>query len=114
MTPTPEPVLDEPVPLSPGNGSIVASEGELLLSWTSVGILEPDQYYVVTLKAGDDDAPTAVYWTKSTTWRLPTEYRGTTRAGVDFTWRVQVRHGGPEAPGQMASPPSEQFRFTWQ
>ncbi len=114
MTPTPEPVLDQPVPLSPGNGSIVASEGELLLSWTSVGILEPDQYYVVTLKAGDDDAPTAVYWTKSTTWRLPSEYRGTTRAGVDFTWRVQVRHGSPEAPGQTASPPSEQFRFTWQ
>ncbi len=114
LTPTPEPVLDAPSLLSPSKGSILTGEREILLSWTSIGILEPDEYYVVTLKAGDDITPTAVYWTKSTTWRLPAEYRGTTRAGVDFTWYVQVRHGSPDAPGEMASPPSERSRFTWQ
>ena len=31
------------------------------------------------------------WWTKGTTWRLPAEYRGTSQAGVDFNWQVQVR-----------------------
>lgn len=113
QTPTPEPVRDAPLPLSPGNGSIVAGENEVLLSWTSVGILDPDEFYVVTLKAGEDEAPAAVQWTKATTWRLLAEYRGTARAGMDFYWRVQVRHGSAEEPGAPGSPPSQQFRFTW-
>jgi LysM repeat protein len=112
-TSTAEPALAAPVLLGPANGSVLAGQAEVLLNWTSVGILEPDQYYVVTLTAGDERGPTTTWWTKATTWRMPPEYRGKNGASIDYRWRVQVRHGSAEAPGLIASPSSDEFRFTW-
>jgi LysM repeat protein len=113
-TPTPEPDLDAPLLLAPANGSILSGQNEVLLSWTSVGILAPDQSYVVTLTEGDERGPTAEWWTKATTLRMPEQYRGTGGASRDYRWRVQVRYGSKENPGRAASPPSQEFRFTWQ
>jgi hypothetical protein len=53
------------------------------------------------------------WWTKGTTWRLPAEYRGTSQAGVDFNWQVQVRTDAEGRPGAAASPLSAERRFTW-
>lgn len=112
-TPTVKPSLKAPALLSPPDGSILTGQSEVALTWMSAGILEPDEWYVVTLMAGEEPRPAAVWWAKTTTWRVPAEYRGTARAGIDFTWQVQVRRGSPEQPGPAVSPSSVVRRFTW-
>ena len=112
-SPTPVPGLGAPVLLTPADGSVLTGQDSVLLSWTSVGILEPDQWYVVTLRNSERNTAAVTWWTKGTTWRLGPEFRGTSQAGVDFTWRVQVRAGSPELPGDAASPQSAERRFTW-
>jgi LysM repeat protein len=112
-SPTPVPGLKAPALLTPADGAVLTGQENVLLSWTSVGILQPDQWYVVTLRNSERNTAAVTWWTKGTTWRLGPEYRGTTQAGVDFTWRVQVRAGSAEQPGAAASPASAERRFTW-
>jgi LysM repeat protein len=112
-TATPIPGLGAPNLLTPGDGAIITGEDSVLLTWTSVGVLEPDEWYVVTLMAPEKETPVASWWTKSTTWRLPVDYRPNGSAGHDYTWRVQVRRGGSDKPGEATSPVSATRRFTW-
>ena len=112
-SPTPVPGLRSPALLTPADGAVLTGQDSVLLNWTSVGILKPDQWYMVTLKKNESATPAVTWWTKGTTWRLGPEYRGTTQAGVDYTWRVQVRAGSAEEPGDAASPASVERRFTW-
>ena len=112
-TPTPIPGLNAPNLLMPGDGAIITNEDSVLLTWTSVGVLDADEWYVVTLMAPDKETAVASWWTKSTTWRLPIEFRPSGSAGHDYEWRVQVRRGGSEQPGEATSPSSATRRFTW-
>jgi LysM repeat protein len=112
-SPTPVPGLRAPELLTPADGAVLTGQDSVLLNWTSVGILQADQWYVVTLKKDERNTPAITWWTKGTTWRLGPEYRGSTQAGIDYTWRVQVRAGSAEAPGDAASPASKERRFTW-
>ncbi len=111
--PTPTPGLAAPQLLTPGDAAIITGEDAVLLSWTSVGVLAQDEWYVVTLKSPEKDTLIATWWTKSTSWRLPADYRPTGSAGVDYTWRVQVRTGDADQPGDTVSPLSAARRFTW-
>jgi LysM repeat protein len=112
-TSTPVPGLVAPQPLTPGDATIIVGEDSLLLTWTSVGVLAPDEWYLVTLKAPEKERVIASWWTKNTSWRLPDEYRPTGNAGLDYLWLVQVRRGTSDRPGEFVSPPSETRRFTW-
>jgi LysM repeat protein len=100
--------------LAPADGSIVSSNDGILLSWTSTGTLGEGQYYVVTLRRGEEKKPLATRWTKSTSWRLPFDYRAGYKAPVDFTWQVQIRSGTPDAASEPLSQLSTSRRFTWQ
>jgi len=113
-TATPKPELRAPVLLSPPDAAIVSGQDAAVLSWASVGILGSDEWYVVTLRAGERNVAPVMWWTKGTLWRLPADYRGNSQAGVDFTWQVQVRKGSSEQPGEPISPASVERRFTWQ
>ncbi|MCX6031225.1 MAG: LysM peptidoglycan-binding domain-containing protein [Chloroflexi bacterium] len=121
-TPTPTRPLPTLVPVSgyrapalltPGDGSLQTSGDDLLLSWTSVGILAKDEWYVVTLTVPGNANPLAPYWTKATTWRLPRDYRPAVESAAELTWRVQVISGTPGKPGTPASPASTPRTFTW-
>jgi phage tail protein X len=112
-TPTEPPALRAPALLSPAEGAVLPAQEPIVLTWASVGILGADEWYVVTMKAVGDSVPVATWWTKSTSWRVPDEYRGRSDTGDDFTWQVQVRQGTPERPGASASPPSPVRLFTW-
>lgn len=112
-TPTEIPGLTAPNLLTPADGAIITGEDSVLLTWTSVGVLAPEEWYVVTLMSPEKETPVASWWTKSTTWRLPVDYRPSGNAGHDYTWRVQVRRGGSDQPGEPTSPVSETRRFTW-
>jgi LysM repeat protein len=112
-SPTPVPGLRAPALLTPAEGAVLTGQESVLLSWTSVGILQPDQWYVVTLRSNEGYSSGVTWWTKGTTWSLGPEFRGATQAGVDFRWRVQVRTGSAELPGAAASPASVERYFTW-
>jgi LysM repeat protein len=112
-TATPPPGLSAPMLLAPPDGATIAGEDSVLLSWTSVGVLGPEEWYVVTLKSPEKEIAVATWWTKSTSWRLPVDYRPKGSAGLDYSWRVQVRRGGQDKPGAAASPSSAARRFTW-
>lgn len=112
-TPIPAPTLAAPALLSPADRGVVYGEDAVLLSWTSVGTLKADEWYVVTIRGSSSLAPITTWWTKNTTWRLPAEYRGANSAGVDLIWRVQVWRGSADAGGAPTSPASVERRFTW-
>lgn len=110
-----------PALLTPPEGSLLTGAGDALLTWTSVGLLAENEWYVVTLTIGGDDGLEAPftkprvppYWTKGTSWRLPAEYRLPGPAATEFAWQVQVLTGSPERPEGPASPPSMTRHFTW-
>jgi LysM repeat protein len=112
-TVTPEPGLRAPALLMPPDGSVLSGEDAIVLSWTAVGVLAADEWYVVTLHPVERSTAPVTWWTKGTTWRLPAEYRGTSQAGVDFNWQAQVRTDAEGRPGAAASPLSAERRFTW-
>ncbi|HEX9117024.1 MAG TPA: LysM peptidoglycan-binding domain-containing protein [Anaerolineae bacterium] len=122
-TPTPPaatftPGAPRPTPalLTPGEGSTVSSGDQVLLSWTSVGILADDEWYVVTVSAGKGGDLLTPYWTKDTSWRLPLDYRPASALAVPFTWQVQIVRGRP---GQAdpkpvpVGPASIPHHFNW-
>jgi len=111
--PTPTPRMTAPQLLTPPDAAVISGESSVLLSWTSIGVLDRDEWYVVTLKSPEKNITIATWWTKSTSWRLPETYRPTGSAGLDYTWRVQVRGGDPDIPGPALSPFSLNRRFTW-
>lgn len=112
VTPTPERALAAPSLLAPASAAVLSGQAVVLLTWTSVGTLEETEFYVVTLRRADRELPVATFWTKGTTWRLQTQYRGDA-TGIEYAWSVQVRAGSAEQPGKTMSLPSETRRFTW-
>jgi LysM repeat protein len=112
-TPTEIPGLGPPQLLAPADASIIAGQDSVLLSWTSVGVLPADQWYVVTLKLPGKETPVATWWTRSSSWRLPADYRPAAGAALEYLWQVQVRSEGKDKAGSAVSPASEMRRFSW-
>ena len=141
-TATAGPRFGMPVPVGPTDGGLIAGSGDLLLTWTSVGVLSEDEWYVVTLVDSDASVePIPPHWTKSTNWRLPSDYRSGASGGtggmqsasageigaasasglsaatppaIEYTWQVQVVSGTPGKPGPVLSPSSPARKFVWQ
>ena len=121
LTPTPGPAWPAPTLLAPPDGT--AFEGAdtiILLNWTSVGILDEDEWYVVRARrSGAVAQQLPLVWTKTTSWRLPSEYY---IEGLEepqqFFWQVSIMRqtgvkddGAPT--GEEASPSSGTRTFFW-
>ncbi|MDQ4077039.1 MAG: LysM peptidoglycan-binding domain-containing protein [Chloroflexota bacterium] len=95
-TATPTPKYLEPIPLLPTDGSTwMHWEGKapLQLVWTSSGILQDDEFYVVRLRAVDEEDEVlwaATQWTKNPSWRLSTELIDAIDERVRLRWDVMV------------------------
>jgi LysM repeat protein len=123
-TPTPTPSSTPAPPyaaahlLSPGDGTVFEGEdAAVLLSWTSVGILQQDQAYLVELDTPVQITP-VTYTTQGTSWRLPAELRPTGRRRA-MSWRVTVVQRNNSASGESSDwepvgIPSETRHFVWQ
>ena len=81
-TPTEIPGLSAPQLLMPGDAATISGQDSVLLSWTSVGVLAPEEWYVVTLKSPEKATAIASWWTKNSSWRLPVDYRPTGQRGT--------------------------------
>jgi len=95
-----------PTLLTPADSAAIAAAEPALLTWASVGVLGKDEWYVVTLESPGVKTPNAPYWTKSTAWRLPGDYR----AG-NYAWQVQVLAGRPGSASKPLSAPSSIRHF---
>lgn len=99
-TPTLGPPYLTPALLWPPDGTVYRGEdATVLVQWTAVGYLLPEEWYVVRVRRGTEVVGEG--WTKANAWRLPAELRPPAGA-VDhrLTWQVLImRQEGPE-PGK--------------
>ncbi|GAJ11898.1 unnamed protein product [marine sediment metagenome] len=106
----------QPHLLAPTSGSVVAgAETRILLNWTSVGILDEEEWYRLRIWHDEDPEDPVTISTKVTSWRMPQGLYPEEDQGHEFFWQVTVI--GPESkggPGVAVSPPSEVYRFRWQ
>lgn len=111
---------DYPPPqlLAPADGATVAASEDVLLRWTSVDLLKPDEWYVVLLYPQSPGARRfPSIWTKTTSYRIGTEYAPEGGENADYSWQVSVvrvknaQDGGYAL--EAASPASELRGFTW-
>ena len=119
LTPTPGPARPAPALLAPPDGAIFeGAETVILLNWTSVGILNPDEWYVLRMRrTGDVAQQLPMVWTKATSWRLPGDLYV---EGVEqkFSWQVTIMvQTGTKADGtwegEASSPSTETRTFFW-
>lgn len=87
-TATPTPTYRAPSLVSPPEGGVV-SGGIITLSWVSVGVLEPNEAYLVQVI--DVEAETINnFITRTTSYRLPSSLIPTDGETHTITWQVQV------------------------
>jgi LysM repeat protein len=109
-------VYSRPRLLAPVGGATFDGRGvNVLMNWTSVGILAEDEWYVVRLWRSEGDAEPVIAWTKATSWRLPGDLHPAEGTSHAYRWQVNVmrRPLGAQT-GVAISPSSEIYHFAWQ
>ncbi len=105
-----------PFLLGPRQGaSYQSADARILLNWTSVGILGPNEWYLVRVWPTGRPEDGIEAWTKATSWRpdgtpLPESWNRLLRLSWDVTV-VERLQGTP--PWRVASPASVTRGFTW-
>jgi len=120
-SPTPAMPYKPPSPLWPINGTKLPAGEPVVLSWTSVGILDPEEYYVVHLERlrGPIVTESWTQWLQQTSWRVPTSVRSAEPTkGQLYRWDIVVmRHTATDEDGTWSgiplSNPSSERRFLW-
>ena len=109
--------LEFPAPslLSPADGAKQLPGEDVLLNWSSVGLLGDDTWYVVRIWRDNSSLPTPpAGWTRTTAWRIPASYQPAANASSHtFYWSVtvmRVREGETPVPVSQASGTRS---FTW-
>jgi LysM repeat protein len=124
-TPTPGPPYAAPDLLDPAEGETFrGEEADIVLNWTSVGILAEDEWYILRLRLMTEPVyqhPSV--WTKVTSWRVPASLHPSTLSLAEtgshlFRWDVTVvRHTGTRPDGRpdgiAISPMSATRSFFW-
>lgn len=124
VTPTPSatPGPAYPAPnliYPPQDARFAGPEQVILLQWTSVGVLQADEWYAVYLRYLGQRAGTqpveATMYTRATSWRVPAEwYPDAGATERRFQWHVSVvRSRDGQSIQELLSPQSEIRRFEW-
>jgi LysM repeat protein len=117
-TPTSRTGYPAPVLLAPINDAQLEETREVAtLQWLTVGLLKPDEYYVVQVQpAGANSVP--IFETKTNSLKLTRDILGD-QLELSFAWWVQVKRRIAIDPNSgnpvynNVSPPSLPRRFTW-
>jgi LysM repeat protein/predicted nucleic acid-binding Zn ribbon protein len=91
-TPTPGPDNRPVELLAPADEAVFEGPGAvILLNWASVGILDEDEWYVVRLRRTGSEKEQPWFWTKATSWRVPSRlYVGGSDQAQRWRWQVLV------------------------
>lgn len=115
VTPTPLPPYASPPLLCPPDGAVLTDETPVLLQWASVGVLEDNEWYELSLWQPAGGVVSNTVHLRATAWRVPFELLENADADAPtFLWRVQVVR---EAAGQVyedAGDPSATHAFVWE
>ncbi len=101
--------------LSPADGSKQLSGEDVLLNWSSVGLLGDDTWYVVRIWRDDPSLPTPpAGWTRTTAWRIPSSYQPAANAASHtFHWSVTVMRVSEGQTPVPVSKTSDTRSFDW-
>lgn len=100
--------------LTPPNNAIIKGAEDILLNWTSVGLLDDNTWYVVSIRREDQSEP-SLGWTRTTAWRFPaSEFPGAEAASNRFYWSVTVMRAVEGSAPEALSPQSEERVFVWE
>ena len=112
-TPTPTPTYPPARLISPPEGALVPP-GILTLQWTSVGVLQPGEYYLVEVV----DTTAETIWndvTRSTNIRLPDSLIPSGGEAHQFTWNVSIATINEDGTfTRVQGIPLREGRFNWQ
>ncbi len=111
-TPTPTPTYAPADLLWPSPGDIIQG-GPLTLRWVSVGILQPGEYYQVTVT---DQTAGTVYttFTRSNSLTLPAALQPGDAVSHEVSWRVEVVRVQEDNAAVLIAFPGEERPFQWQ
>ncbi len=115
--PTASVAYEFPAPnlLTPADGATVEGAEDVILNWTSVGLLGNDTWYVVRVWRDDPSEPApSTGWTRTTAWRIPASFQP--QAGARsrrFWWSVTVMRLREGQTPLAVSPESAQRWFEW-
>ena len=110
-TATPTPTHRAPELVYPSGGVTVT--GRVRLQWVSVGLLQPDEYYVVTLVDQTTGAP-YIEATRNTFVTVPPEYVPTDGQTHNVTWSVSVERQLPDGLYSPVGGRSFEAQFMWE
>lgn len=117
-------IYHSPRLLGPADKALISRRDSVLFRWLSVGILRPNEWYVLriwTPSVQDEDPPSV--WTKATSHRLETSAAPSAGGSREYVWQVTVVRvvaaSEPDLPGtprelESASVTSDLRHFTWQ
>lgn len=110
-TATPTPTFRAPNMVSPPAGAVVS--GPITLYWDSVGILNPEEYYLVQVI---DRTTNTTYpdITKNTFYRLPDSLIPADGEPHEMEWNVTVARANAEGAFAPVGNPGETHTFIWQ
>ncbi len=109
-TPTPTPTYRAPQPASPLHGAQVS--GPVRLTWLSVGILQPAETYLVTVR-DDTTGATFAASTRQLSLDLPASYLPNDGQAHQFAWQVSVVRLGDDGLYYPLGGIVPEQRFTW-
>ena len=109
---------NQPQLIAPGPGATIVRTEPVLLQWASVGVLQPNEWYVLQiLPRGPQARVFPTVWTKQTSHRIGVEQAPDVGQLAEYDWLVSIVRVASAA-GQplleAASPSSEARRFVWQ
>jgi LysM repeat protein len=113
------PIYNQPQLISPSQGATIVRTEPVLLQWASVGVLQPNEWYVLqVLPRGPQSRVFPTVWTKQTSHRIGVELAPDAGQLAEYDWLVSIVQVTSVADGRpslaAASPPSEVRRFVWQ
>lgn len=116
-TPTPVGMYGSPQLLAPVHNSIITTtQAAITLEWLTVGLLRPDEWYVVQVQPSNA-ITVPIFETKASSIKL-TEALLNNQPERQFTWWVQVKRlkevkANGERVYEEISPPSDVKQFVW-
>jgi hypothetical protein len=112
-TATPTPPYSGPRLVEPVNGAALA--GGVMLRWLPVGILQPDEAYLVLLSDATAQPPhTWEFETQATSLRLPADIQPTDGQPHTFNWQVMAARKTPDGAYVVVGRKSVIYTFTLQ
>lgn len=113
-TPTMEPPYLSPPLLYPSHGTVFTDDAPVLLQWASVGVLQDNEWYELSLWRPGSGLTSSTVRTRATAWRVPLDVLEGVGPGTSrFLWRVQVVREAPGGAYEEAGASSSVRAFVW-